>query len=72
MKQAILLAMLAVSVCGCNTFRSGLDVGKSVINAGVAVKDDVFAAAETLINAAESIKTNALAGVKSTADAATK
>lgn len=72
MNKLIIMSVLAVALCGCNTVRKSIGVAESAVNAAVAVKDDVFGAAKTLVNAAESVKTNALTGASATANAATQ
>ena len=74
MQKKLLIPVMfaALLLCGCNTVRSIVGIGKAAADAGVAVKDDVFGAVNTLVNSAEAVKTNVVNAAKATTDAATK
>jgi hypothetical protein len=60
MKRVILIVAVLGLCVGCNTVRKGVGLVDSGASAVFAVKDDVIGAVKTIIDAAESIKTNAV------------
>lgn len=71
-KYILAMALLSVSLVGCNAVRQAVKTVDHGIGVIGAVKDDAFGAVNTLIDVSENVKTNITQGATATANTATK